>query len=521
MKQSKKGHSQTAPPRAAKRASSKRGRRSVTAWRLRRLASLYRGPVGLAALLALVLLGVALLLLALERGRLVSVFLIGAAAVAALLSTAAASLRTFNTAARARKRSERRMRHLMGRSAARLKDVIEKTAHELEREQAATYFEVDGRLKRADRRHRRLESQLQRDREEAQQALADLASQVQMLGEELRADVARVADRLDGVMPVLAEHESVQATLDQRIDEVSAAAADSVGKAEARTRAIEERVAILAATPPPEPPAVPDDRLLPLPPVPERSHAFNSGYYQPFRRHLLKRDLQRLETHWTEKLGCRMTRAELGYLAHRVGVVEDTCRGRLAKSVEGALLMMLVARAAQQNAASNGRSLRVLEVGTLFGIGVALIYEACRDHEVGVHIDVIDPLDGYYGRDVHDIVTGVPVSREIWEANLESLGLPPDSRTLHQMPSHEAFPVLQHGNLFDFIVIDADHSYDGVKLDGEAAIGLLEPGGYLLFDDYRSPDWPDIQRYVDDNLLCRPELQRVGDDFASIVFRRV
>jgi len=37
---------------------------------------------------------------------------------------------------------------------------------------------------------------------------------------------------------------------------------------------------------------------------------------------------------------------------------------------------------------------------------------------------------------------------------------------------------------FDFIYIDGDHRYEGVKRDIELAIPLLKPGGVMLLDDY-------------------------------------
>lgn len=44
-------------------------------------------------------------------------------------------------------------------------------------------------------------------------------------------------------------------------------------------------------------------------------------------------------------------------------------------------------------------------------------------------------------------------------------------------------------NSFDFIYIDANHSYEGVKLDCELSIPLLSNGGYLCFNDYIMHDY--------------------------------
>lgn len=37
---------------------------------------------------------------------------------------------------------------------------------------------------------------------------------------------------------------------------------------------------------------------------------------------------------------------------------------------------------------------------------------------------------------------------------------------------------------FNFIYVDGDHSYDGVKRDIQAAITKVKPDGYLIFNDY-------------------------------------
>ncbi len=47
---------------------------------------------------------------------------------------------------------------------------------------------------------------------------------------------------------------------------------------------------------------------------------------------------------------------------------------------------------------------------------------------------------------------------------------------------------------FDWIYIDADHSYDGVRRDAEAAAPKVKPGGYLVFNDFAHVD-PYLARY--------------------------
>ena len=47
---------------------------------------------------------------------------------------------------------------------------------------------------------------------------------------------------------------------------------------------------------------------------------------------------------------------------------------------------------------------------------------------------------------------------------------------------------------FDWIYVDADHSFNGVKRDAEAAMRKVKPGGFLVFNDFAHAD-PFIGRY--------------------------
>lgn len=47
---------------------------------------------------------------------------------------------------------------------------------------------------------------------------------------------------------------------------------------------------------------------------------------------------------------------------------------------------------------------------------------------------------------------------------------------------------------FDWIYIDADHAYDGVKRDAEACARRVKPGGFMVFNDYAHID-PYVGRY--------------------------
>lgn len=63
----------------------------------------------------------------------------------------------------------------------------------------------------------------------------------------------------------------------------------------------------------------------------------------------------------------------------------------------------------------------------------------------------------------------------------------------HQGLTHEilaGFP----DDYFDWIYIDADHSYDGVIRDARVSAAKLKPGGFLVFNDFAHID-PELGRY--------------------------
>jgi predicted O-methyltransferase YrrM len=50
---------------------------------------------------------------------------------------------------------------------------------------------------------------------------------------------------------------------------------------------------------------------------------------------------------------------------------------------------------------------------------------------------------------------------------------------------------------YDFIWVDGDHSYEGVRNDTEKALALLRPGGTIMWHDF-SPDSPGLVEYMVD-----------------------
>jgi FkbM family methyltransferase len=240
----------------------------------------------------------------------------------------------------------------------------------------------------------------------------------------------------------------------------------------------------------------------------------NYPLFQQFNRQLTNKDLNRFVGEWAPKLGLDLDSRALAYIAHRICLAEDTCVGRLAGNLETMLLRVLVARSVKEP------KLEVLEIGTLFGVGVAMIHENCRGFFNNVHMTVIDPLSGYYGGDNLDTMTKVPVTRDIFVHNMQRMNIPETDYTIIEKLSteHEAKEQASKRR-YNLLIIDGDHSYSGVKHDFYNYQHLVKRGGYIIFDDYGNPNWSAIKDFVDTEVIGVPELEFVGADVYTAVFR--
>lgn len=241
----------------------------------------------------------------------------------------------------------------------------------------------------------------------------------------------------------------------------------------------------------------------------------DSKWYQSFSRVLTADDERLFCTVWSQALQIPAEENHLRYLQHRISQIEDLCVGRLAGTIQDAILRTLVACSIQDD------SLRLLEIGTLFGIHSIVMYDIASCFFEQVKLTMIDPLDGYYGSRTVDVNTGLPVTRSILQRNLDRLMIPSEHYSIIQQYSSSPTAVRLAGRQsYNYILIDGDHTYEGVKTDFELYSPMLERSGYLVFDDYQTESWPEVKHFVDEVVLDSPVYECLGASWRSIVFRR-
>ncbi len=242
----------------------------------------------------------------------------------------------------------------------------------------------------------------------------------------------------------------------------------------------------------------------------------NSIWFQRFNRQLKQEHIEIIDKEWSRRLSVKMTEPELGYMASRACEVETMLSGRLATSIEDVLLRTIVSRGVEN------REIQLLEIGTLFGTGAAIMYDALAPYFDSVHFTLLDPLDGYYSSVQNDVLTGQPVNEEMLRHNLNRVGMADESFTLIKKLSTEIEAVEEaRSREYDVLIIDGDHSYAGVKADFDNYAPMVRMGGYIIIDDYAAEDWPDVTRFVDTELEKVEFVARVGANWRTCVYRVV
>ncbi|MCA9273828.1 MAG: class I SAM-dependent methyltransferase [Phycisphaerales bacterium] len=239
------------------------------------------------------------------------------------------------------------------------------------------------------------------------------------------------------------------------------------------------------------------------------------GYAQ-FGRLIGADFIKEIQGDFGKKLGVDISQREVRYLERKVQHLEALCEGRMATTAEDAVARVLAARS------QRGDELKILEIGVLFGVSAALMHTALSPFFKQVRLVLLDPFDGYYGSDHLDPLTGQKVSRAAVERNLTRATIRSDDVEILEgfSTDDKIMHAAQSQGPYDVLVIDGDHTYDGVKADFERYADMVSPGGVLIVDDYGSDDWPDVTKYVDDIVKSDKRFEQVGTLSRTAIFKR-
>lgn len=128
----------------------------------------------------------------------------------------------------------------------------------------------------------------------------------------------------------------------------------------------------------------------------------------------------------------------------------------------------------------------ILEIGSYFG---GNFYVLCKlSDPIGLKIAIDCP--DYQNKDVQIKLYSSYLRMKTFGENVHVLNT--DSH--FDETRNRVSDILQNQKL-DFIFIDGDHSYEGVKKDFEMYSPFINPGGYIAFHDINQIDHPDSNKY--------------------------
>ncbi|WP_409469892.1 class I SAM-dependent methyltransferase [Streptomyces sp. HC307] len=156
----------------------------------------------------------------------------------------------------------------------------------------------------------------------------------------------------------------------------------------------------------------------------------------------------------------------------------------------------------------------ILEIGTLYGMfGAALIRmmeRAGRDPR----LTIVDPLAGTQlqpGATMGKDASGTPVREAAVRTNLALVGAPGAETRIQQGFSEDPeVRALVSDRSYGVIIVDGDHSAEGVAKDLEWAEQIVAPGGIVVLDDFGHPKWPGIKEAFEKHMTTDTRLKFLG-----------
>ncbi|MER7488541.1 class I SAM-dependent methyltransferase [Streptomyces sp. NPDC126497] len=146
----------------------------------------------------------------------------------------------------------------------------------------------------------------------------------------------------------------------------------------------------------------------------------------------------------------------------------------------------------------------ILEIGTLYGMFSAGLIRMMERDGRRPGVTIVDPFAGVQlqpGAPRRADPSGTPVDEHAVRANLALAGpAGAAARILRGFSSDPAIRAAVSDRAYGVIVIDGDHSAEGVAEDLAWAEEIAAPGAIVVLDDFGDPKWPGVEEALDKHL---------------------
>ncbi|GGV80632.1 hypothetical protein GCM10010294_53170 [Streptomyces griseoloalbus] len=165
----------------------------------------------------------------------------------------------------------------------------------------------------------------------------------------------------------------------------------------------------------------------------------------------------------------------------------------------------------------------ILEIGTLYGMfSTGLIRMMQRDGR-SPNVTIVDPFAGVQlqpGTPRRSDPTGTPVDEHAVRTNLALAGPAGVAARIQRGFSEDPETrAAVSDRRYGVIVVDGDHSAEGVAKDLQWAEEIAAPGGIVVLDDFGDPKWPGIKEALDKHLTGDTRFTYLGKAALSAFLR--
>ncbi|MCK1795408.1 class I SAM-dependent methyltransferase [Streptomyces sp. XM4193] len=167
---------------------------------------------------------------------------------------------------------------------------------------------------------------------------------------------------------------------------------------------------------------------------------------------------------------------------------------------------------------------RVLEIGTLYGLFAGCLARQLLRAGIPYELTIVDPIASVQLQEEMTIdvdASGTPINEDVVRANLHYTGVLPDRlRLLRGYSTAPRIHTALAGSEFGVIVVDGDHSAQGVKADLDWVEQLAAPGAVIVVDDYDDRVWQGVKEATDKHLADGgTRLRKIGQVTTSAFLR--
>lgn len=155
----------------------------------------------------------------------------------------------------------------------------------------------------------------------------------------------------------------------------------------------------------------------------------------------------------------------------------------------------------------------VLEIGTLFGLFSGGMVRQISRIGLKYELTIIDPFATVQlqVKELKADTSGSPVTETVVRENLALAGVDPERlRLIKGFSEDPAIQAQASDREYGVIVIDGDHSAEGVANDLVFAEKVAAPGGIVVLDDFGDKGWPGVQEATEAHLRGTTRFELVG-----------